>query len=149
MLAARLRDDLPVVALGQLLCSSDGASRKTAWWEEMKKDGYESGACCRPCKSDRCIRCPAHTHNGNTHTCAQHFILTVRSTHILHGCAWVPAMCVTVAVHVALTSAARSRTFQHILMHGQNCREDTNTHVHTITQTVGRSSRETDTTPFI
>lgn len=138
MLTAWLRDMRLIVALGQLLCSSNGASRKTGGMEERKKMNIKQRACCWPCKSSShwcgltcrlpCIHAYVglwihsfkedtnHVHNSTSSA----EIHTLEHKYYTVIYVWVPAVCVAVAVNMALAGAARSWTLQHILMHGQN-----------------------------
>lgn len=119
---------------------------------EDKKMNIKRRACCWPCKSashwcglthslsciyeyvslqmykEKCVPCAEHAHlQKHKHTQNTN---TDWHRHYTVMCVWIPAMCVTVAVNMALTGTAGGWTLQHILMHGQNWGED-NTHTHT------------------
>lgn len=134
-----LREMLLIMALRQLLCSSDGTTRKTAGIKEAKQMNITSTYCWL-CKSTSQYWCGLthllsciheytslqihKVHNTlicrdtNTHTHKQLSYLKIQYKGVMY--INIPAVCVAVAVDMALTGAARSRTLQHVFMHGQN-----------------------------
>lgn len=65
-----------------------------------------------------CAKLAKHTKGNYTPT--RTTFSSIEAPQILSCDERIPAVCVAVAVNVALTGAARSWTLQHILMHGQN-----------------------------
>lgn len=128
------------MTLGQLLCGSNGAPRKTGGEKRwiLKGEHVADHVGLHHADFDWHLHSLAYMNiwagrrtKGNVdpvydtqvqeiHTLKHKY----RSTQVLYCDVWIPAVCVTVAVNMALASAARSWTLQHILMHGQNWEGD-------------------------